>query len=693
MQLHHELHQPHQQINLKMSLVNKGKYVNIVQLGLIAWKDMAWRKIANISQHTISFNSLVLITGTVFVFSGEHTLTEDVNQGILFIRKEDTVISDNTWSIVLDYNLLKARSELEPIRTVCNEVLNIVKSNVNIWSEDYEFEYVNINNSVAQYEKDFNDILKLLPTTNRQKRGLINVGGYTLKWLFGVAVSEDVEHLANKVDELRHISGSLVHSRQDQLTVLRDMNSKILLNSKAIKEVMDKLSVSNEQLVTSVNTLHEENIMMHRSLSRHMKITTLLRHLGQAIDEAKLRIVEFRESLELVSTGRVSSTLLPPHDFLNILYHIETIVPHNLKLLIPVNEEDLFLFYKLCNVQALATTEGIRLIVNVPLSSYDRQFETYKVQVIPIYHEHTNHWIKWNVEDDYLLVSKDRQTFTTIKSNVLNQCNLNIFYMCTNAINVYRHMVNNCVLSLFMNSESSYNICSRVISNQENSPFWVQAGNDWIFSVKRNYKVTLNCMKNDEVENSEITLHGAGILKHVSHCDINGIDSKLFSRIKGNINYRRNISTLHIPKNMSLLLPNETETLLLNKNITFATLTKLKKQLLDDKTAISLSKLMNQSTTDFPVMYNTEKDPYYVVIFCLVLSLIVLSMLLFVVYVFYRQMSCCRISRVSKSNNNQTTGGVVTIHVDDGTPLADILEEARGDKDVKCSVKQVLSNH
>lgn len=65
-------------------------------------------------------------------------------------------------------------------------------------------------------------------------------------------------------------------------------------NTKAIKEIMDKLSQTNGHLAISLTEYSEENIMQHRSLTKHLQFTAILHHLGQATDEARLRIVEFR---------------------------------------------------------------------------------------------------------------------------------------------------------------------------------------------------------------------------------------------------------------------------------------------------------------------------------------------------------------------------------------------------------------
>lgn len=615
---------------------------------------------------------------------GNVTWGLEMNQGVVFRKLKDTIISENEWKVVLDFDMWEIKKELLLLQDMSRDISFQANQSVNIWDEDFGYEYNRIKIGIEQYDTDINDLFSLLPG-KRSRRGLVNAGGYVLKWLFGTPTSEDLEHVNNKVEELKVVSGSLVHSRENQLTIMKNMNSKMITNTRAIKEIMEKLSLSHGHLAVSLTGVeNEENIMLHRSLSKHLRFTTMLRHLGQTIDEAKLRIVEFRQALELINTGRISSKLLPPHEFANTLYKVEKMLPAHLKMIIPVNIEDIFMYYSFCTVQALATKDGIRLIVVVPLGSADRQFDTYEIGTIPLYESNLNHWLKWDIKSDYLLVSKDRQYFTSIKSSTLNECKDNHFYLCPNSITVFHHTVDDCSFSLFISSDLATSQCRRILTENVTSSFWMQNGNDWIYSLKEPYKVVLNCVNNfngsidalQPIEHLELTLNKSGIIKQVSRCDIFGKESRIFSRIQGNVVYRSNITKLHIP-NLRLLLPHEEELLSSNKTVMFKTLEQIKNNLKDDSVNIELNKLFaEQHTVKNPITNNNYV--YYVIMLVLV---IFMNCILFGVYLIYRQMPCCRKCR-SGMSTDQTTRGV-TINVNDGTPLADILEEVRCDKEVK----------
>lgn len=418
----------------------------------------------------------------------------EMTAGVVFRKIKDTIISENEWKVVLDFDMREMKKELFMLKNMYADVAFQANSTVNIWNENFEYEYHRIELGIEQYETDIKDLFSLLPST-RSKRGLINAGGHILKWLFGTPNSEDLEHINTKVEELKTVSGTLIHSEENQLSIMKDMNSKMITNTRAIKEIMEKLSISHGHLAISFTGLgNEENIMLHRSLSKHLQFTAMLRHLGQAIDEAKLRIVEFRQALELINSGRISSKLLSPHDFVNTLSNVEKLLPAYLKMIIPVTLEDIFMYYSFCTAQAVATKDGISFIVVVPLGSSDRHFYTYKIESIPLYKDNLRHWLKWKIDSDYLLVSKDRQYFTSIKAPILNDCQDKHFYLCPNSVTVFHHTVGDCSFSLFTSSEVVASKCNRIITENVTSPFLLQNGNDWIYSLKEPYKVVMNCI-------------------------------------------------------------------------------------------------------------------------------------------------------------------------------------------------------
>jgi hypothetical protein len=49
-------------------------------------------------------------------------------------------------------------------------------------------------------------------TRPRRKRGLINLGGETLKFLFGVAATQQVQELDDVVENIKTTQGDVIHA-------------------------------------------------------------------------------------------------------------------------------------------------------------------------------------------------------------------------------------------------------------------------------------------------------------------------------------------------------------------------------------------------------------------------------------------------------------------------------------------------
>jgi len=74
----------------------------------------------------------------------------ELTQGIVFSRLQDSIVSENEWKIVLDFNFDEIQNELVPIKSLCKEVEYYLNTSVNIWSNDFDFEFNRAKLSINQ---------------------------------------------------------------------------------------------------------------------------------------------------------------------------------------------------------------------------------------------------------------------------------------------------------------------------------------------------------------------------------------------------------------------------------------------------------------------------------------------------------------------------------------------------------------
>lgn len=99
----------------------------------------------------------------------------EIDEGVVFTKMQDTVISDNEWKVVLDFNMIEIRYELKPIKPMCREIGLVINSSA--WYEDFNFEFKRLQHGIPQYETDISNLLKLLPSAQRRKEDTL-LSGY-----------------------------------------------------------------------------------------------------------------------------------------------------------------------------------------------------------------------------------------------------------------------------------------------------------------------------------------------------------------------------------------------------------------------------------------------------------------------------------------------------------------------------------
>jgi hypothetical protein len=75
--------------------------------------------------------------------------------------------------------------------------------------------------------------------------------------------------------------------------------------------------------------------------------------------------------------------LINPYNLSVILQQVSLQLRAGLSMLTGLTVEDMYVYYTVATVHAVATSKNIRLLVDIPLKATDRQFELYQVHSLP----------------------------------------------------------------------------------------------------------------------------------------------------------------------------------------------------------------------------------------------------------------------------------------------------------------------
>jgi len=106
-----------------------------------------------------------------------------------------------------------------------------------------------------------------------------------------------------------------------------------------------------------------------------------------AILELKFSMTRIQESLDVTSNGKPSSVLINPNNLSDILQQVSLQLPAGLSMMTGLTVEEMYVYYTVATVHAVATSKSIRLFIDIPLKAANRYFELYQVHSLHFFHK------------------------------------------------------------------------------------------------------------------------------------------------------------------------------------------------------------------------------------------------------------------------------------------------------------------
>ena len=168
---------------------------------------------------------------------------KEFDKGLIFVKDTDVLLSGDQWTIVVNIALDDYTNVVDLLKSMLRSIRNRIQDHKNprFYSFDIHWdELAHLDVIVQNLEEESKSFQKLLYegtlirgqdiVSARNKRGLFNVLGYGLKYLFGTADAKDVRRLATICDELHAFEAKMVHVSEHQLTYVRALDEMIKQN-------------------------------------------------------------------------------------------------------------------------------------------------------------------------------------------------------------------------------------------------------------------------------------------------------------------------------------------------------------------------------------------------------------------------------------------------------------------------------
>ena len=280
------------------------------------------------------------------------------DKGLIFVKETDILFSGDKWTIVVNIAL----EDYESLVGVMGLVLGQVHRNIQVHKnpKDYAFdihwEEINrLEKMNGELEHDLNNFKQLLfqeegsrnPIVQgkRTRRGLINVLGYGLKYLFGTADAKDVKRLTAVCDELHTFETQVMHATDQQVTYLRTLGDMTKQNTGDTIELARALRDTIKNFSLQMYRDEADLLDTQSAIEKQVRYSSAIREIEMAILEIKFKLTQLQESLDLTSLGKLSSVLISPYNLSVILQQVSLKLPQGMSMLTGLSVEDVRLLY------------------------------------------------------------------------------------------------------------------------------------------------------------------------------------------------------------------------------------------------------------------------------------------------------------------------------------------------------------
>ncbi|CAD7078749.1 unnamed protein product [Hermetia illucens] len=231
--------------------------------------------------------------------SQQTLVIEKINSEMGYVEiKTDEIELVSNFDIVL--HIIHPKDILDLI-TKIELTINSIKPNINKNLATYQIE------SIKSY------IRTLIP--HKSKRGLINLGGTAMNWIFGTMDNDDRRNIEKHLTTIDQNTHNLIQNLNQQIKINNNFNKTLNLIRNAVES--DRLAISNK--INSITVAEERNFEQNLFLEQMIKL-----------DLIKRQIETIQETISSARTGILFSNILTIEEIRN--YDIDFNKLSNIKL-------------------------------------------------------------------------------------------------------------------------------------------------------------------------------------------------------------------------------------------------------------------------------------------------------------------------------------------------------------------------
>jgi hypothetical protein len=542
--------------------------------------------------------------------------------------ESDILLTNDAWRIAIDLDTSRYHEVISAIR----EDLLLVESQKQEFTPTSELRHV--DTLLQQLEAKLESFHQILPRLDR-RRGLVNIGGNVLRLLFGTATIADISELQNTLEKLQTQNSDIVHSLNNQVTLVKKLSSAVEVNTDAVANlssiVKDNLVQSHAKFQQVARDLMWFNITIHAQSD----LFTTIRQLEFALLRLIQQLDELTNAIQHAIQGRLPINFINPTVLLGLLKNVSLHLPEGYELIAGVRNENVHLYYELIKVSVIATSHGIKLILHVPLKSNEQRFTLYKIVVLPE-RVSSEKFIQYVVDHAYFGLNENQRDYLLFTEAQYSRCTKGSIVICPANTAIYHSQTLTCEASLFFQNPNSVHLCQKKLLLRHLTPTLQRHGAFWAYFFPEQHQVTLRCPDSDNHQLRKLSLFGTGLVISNSSCYITSASLRTLPESVRSLQAKLETPSLYLPSNVSAVNNREIHQLEDIVPADVAALDGITAQVTKQKQTFDVDSLVHIHQTSLQLKQHTQ---WTVVLTTSITVAIILGLLCFVLYSHYYKQS------------------------------------------------------
>ena len=442
-----------------------------------------------------------------------HALGIFTSENVVFQKTNEVFINDAKWSVTFVHDLRPFQKLINQIKNDLVHTDEIVKtitnfyesSNMTGYVETFKSLHIEVDLLTDTYNSvydNFAEYQSLSVNGHRSQRSLIPIIGQLMSTLFGTVSENDLENINRNIKALAGNQKQIIHDLDVSLSVLNLTRMQVSENRRSIMDLIIVVQKLDRKIFDLQQVFSAKFVRLEQFVHTYLQFQMILNEIKQTTQDAVFYLESLKSELNMLSMQHLSTNTISPKDLKELLIEVESKLPNNFEL--PRNpRKDIWYFYKTLTSITYLEDNEIRIVLKIPLINTKEEYEVYRIYNLPLpmATKQTNIMLKYTLETDMLMVSKDRSKFSLLTESAFHMCNSFHYRFCNPETAFYQANINRfCVVALFMqNQRDIKTFCKQMVILDQKLPLtsYLSYGL-WIVVTNVPLTFTINCQSHKQ---------------------------------------------------------------------------------------------------------------------------------------------------------------------------------------------------